>query len=518
MTSASPQTGTAAVGRFLYVVVFISGMTSLAIELTASRLLAPFFGTSTLIWANLIGLILVYLTIGYYLGGQWADRNPNPAVLYQITAWAAFLTGLVPFVATPILNFSRYGLNNVDLGIFVGSFLAIVILFMPAMILLGCVSPFTIRLASRSVESTGVTAGAIYALSTLGSIVGTFLPVLVLIPEVGTRLTFLLLALTLLLLSLVGLTLLDSPRRWLALAMLAILVLLRLLIPEGLVRADEGVIHEKESLYNYIQVVKRGPATYLVLNEGRAVHSIYNPENLLTYGPWDYYLVAPYFNANLDESQVQSLYMVGLGAGTVPKQFTTIYGPIRIEGAEIDPEIIAIGRRYFAMNEPNLRAIPEDGRTYLQRSTQRYDVIGMDAYRQPYIPFHLTTKEFFQEVRDHLTENGVAVVNAGRTPKDDRLVNVLASTMKAVYPNVYVIRLPYTEYNDIVVATNRPTRLENFAANATRLRHPILREVAEGALKGGIREVTTSTVVFTDDRAPVEQVIDQIILDFAVGN
>ncbi|MBI5956169.1 MAG: fused MFS/spermidine synthase [Chloroflexi bacterium] len=501
---------------FLLTVVFICGMTTMAVEMSASRLLAPYFGTSLLIWANLIGLIMIYLTAGYYLGGRLADRRPQEAVLYQLTAWAGFTIGLVPFVAQPILRFSTVGFASYSLGIFGGSLIGVILLFAVPIIILGCVSPFAIRLQARSVESTGKASGNIYALSTLGSILGTFLPVLFLIPVIGTRKTLLSFSLILLAFSLVGLWRTVGRRAWWSGLLVLAILLLTVFVPGGIVKAADGLVYEAESAYNYIQVVRSGDNTALVLNEGHAWHSIYNPKELLTGGPWDYFLIAPYFNANYRMEDVKSLYVLGLAAGTVPKQYTQIYGPIAIDGAEIDPEIIQIGRRYFAMNEPNLNAIPQDGRYFLQRTNKKYDVIGIDAYRQPYIPFHLTTREFFMEVRDHLTPRGVAMINAGRTPTDDRLVQALASTMRAVFPSVFVIDVP-TGWNSMVVGTNQATNLENFQVNLVNLPDSNLRSVAESALAQGIRPVTASGLVFTDDRAPVEQVIDQIILGYVSG-
>jgi predicted membrane-bound spermidine synthase len=174
---------------FLLLTVFVAGMTTLGVELSASRLLDPFFGNSIVIWANLIGLVLIYLAVGYWVGGRWADRDPRESTLYQITAWAAFAVGVIPFISVPILRWSVQGFADYNAGILVGSLLGVLVLFSVPMTLLGCVSPFAIRLAMREVEHSGNVAGSVYALSTVGSILGTFLPVLLLIPNIGTRRT-----------------------------------------------------------------------------------------------------------------------------------------------------------------------------------------------------------------------------------------------------------------------------------------------------------------------------------------
>lgn len=189
----------------LILLVFVGGVTSLGIELSASRLLAPYFGTSLFVWANLIGLILLYLTVGYYLGGHLADRSPSPRVLYGMTAVAALLIGLIPLLSQSILNWSLTTFATLSMGVFVGSLVSIILLFAVPMVMLGCISPFAIRLSVDRIRTSGSTAGLLYAISTGGSIVGTFLPVLVLLPDIGTYNTFLVLAVMLLLVSIVGL-------------------------------------------------------------------------------------------------------------------------------------------------------------------------------------------------------------------------------------------------------------------------------------------------------------------------
>src|SRR5918997_4239461 len=188
----------------LYVIVFVGGLTTIGVEITASRLVAPYFGNSTFIWANLIGLTLTYLSIGYYFGGKLADRYPSERLLYTITAVAAFATGLIPFLSRPILNASLDAFASLSVGAFYGSLVGVILLFFVPINLLGCVSPLAIRLRLRGVEEAGGTAGALYALSTIGSIAGSFLPVLVLIPYLGTRETFYAFAAALAAIALIG--------------------------------------------------------------------------------------------------------------------------------------------------------------------------------------------------------------------------------------------------------------------------------------------------------------------------
>jgi predicted membrane-bound spermidine synthase len=279
------------------------------------------------------------------------------------------------------------------------------------------------------------------------------------------------------------------------------------------------LLYEDESAYNYIQVVRWGTSTNLILNEGNAIHSIYDPNQLLTGGPWDYFMLTPFLYPDTDENDVHSLCLLGLAAGTTARQFTVVFGEdVQIDGVEIDPQIIEVGRKYFAMTEPNLNAVAQDARYFINTTDKQYDVVGIDVYRQPYIPFQLTTVEFFTEVKQRLTERGGVVINVGRTPGDDRLVEVLASTMRAVFPNVYIIDVP-DKWNSIVFATKNPTAAGNLMANlrAGHLRERNLQLVAASGLPT-LRDVPMVTVrPFTDDWAPVEQVIDLIVLGYVAG-
>ncbi len=497
----------------LLVLVFVGGLTSLGVEFAAARLLAPFFGQSLFVWGILIGLILVYLTVGYYVGGRVADRWPDARLLYRITTAAALCLGVIPWIAQPILSFSQQGFAQLSLGIVIGSLLSVIILFALPVILLGIVSPFAIRLRIHDIETAGNAAGAVYALSTLGSILGTFIPVFWLIPSFGTRPTVYILAIGLAIISAVGLWAYGGGR-W-ALAVPLVILALALIQHGGIRAAAYGTrVFEAESAYNYIQVVQDGTRTDLVLNEGHAVHSIYDPTTLYTHGPWDYFLLAPLFGSGAAPRRVA---IIGLAGGTVARQYTSIDGPIPIDGVEIDPRIVDVGRRYFHMTEPNLHVIVADGRYWLETTSGRYDVIAVDAYRQPYIPFYLTTREFFASARDHLAPDGVLAINAGRTATDYRLVDALSGTLTAVYPSVFIVDVhAYT--NSVIFATTTPTTVDAFRARALANQNLTLDPIVQEALATGhIRQARPNGIVFTDDLAPVERVIDEIILGYIRG-
>ncbi len=504
--------------RYLLFTVFISGMTILAAELAASRLIGNVFGTSNIVWTSIIGLILIYLTLGYFLGGKWADANPTPGALYRVLAWGAFTLGLVPYIAGPVLKSAAGAFEGLQVGILGASFVAVLILFIVPITLLGTISPFAIRLSVEDTSHAGQTSGQIYAISTLGSFIGTFLPTLVTIPAIGTKNTFLLFSMTLLIVALIGLTRFANTRELLKHTwMPIILVLAALLSRQQSIKSNTGQIYETESAYNYIQVQQQNGFTLLRLNEGQGVHSIYHPDTLQYNGPWDQFLVSPYFYPNRKPSDIQRVAIVGLAAGTTARQMTAVYGNVPIDGYELDPKIVEVGQKYFGMTMPNLNIIIGDGRLNLEQSEYHYDIIAVDAYRPPYIPPHMTTREFFEICASHLTYNGVLTINSASVPGDRRLINGLATTMATVFPSIYTVDIPGS-LNTMIFATKQETKPENFAANLIALSqdssvHPLLihtMQVTFANLKSGYEP----TQVFTDDHAPIEWIVNDMVIRF----
>ncbi len=515
---------------YLLALVFTAGFTTLGVELSASRLLDPWFGNSLIVWASLIGLILLYLAAGYWLGGRVADRWPQPLVLLRLVALGAFGVGLIPLVSRPVLRLASAGLDNFDAGLLGGSMAAILLLFAVPVTLLGIVSPFAIRLSIQDVAGSGEVAGRISALSTAGSILGSFLPVLFLIPMLGTRRTFALLSAALLLVVLIGMIQQRRKLDVLLVALAAALVVWLGFRPTGPLKDTPGLVYENESAFNYIQVLDLGVERQLRLNEGEGIHSVHRPAGGLADGIWDFFLLAPAFNrAPYAPEQVRRVGIVGLAAGTMAHLYTEAYGPVSIEGAELDPAIMNAGRDWFAMTMPNLTAHAVDGRRFLaypQNAQDTYDVIAVDAYRPPYIPFHLTTVEFFQLARARLSEDGVVAVNVGRTRTDYSLVDAMAATMQAVFPSVYIVDAPdgapetgdSTLGNSLVVATKQPTSLNDLRANLPAFQAGILAPVAtQTAASARVAAPPPGTPIFTDDRAPVEQVVHALVFRYMLG-
>ena len=488
-------------GLALGALVFGAGIGALATEITASRLLAPYFGSSTIVWANLIGIVLAALAVGYWLGGRLADRRPEPSLLGFVVLGAAVFVAAIPFVAKPLLDLTVEGLDEATAGAGVGSFLGVLLLCAPPVVLLGMVSPFAIRLAVTGVETAGAVAGRLYALSTAGSLLGTFLPALVLIPAIGTQRTFLVVAALLA----VSSCFLLGARYLLVAAGLAALVL----VPPGAVKSQAGLLHEETSYHQYIQVVEKADGRRLLyLNEGVAVHSVWRDDSVLTGGVWDAFLALP----PLLGRPLERVAILGNAAGTTARALSAYYPGVEIDGVELDPAVSRVGRRWFEMAEtPRLTVHDADARPFLRSTGERYDLVVVDAYHQPYVPFYLATREFFRLVRDRLTPGGLVALNVAAVPGDDRLVDAVGRTVAAELPQV--LEWPALRFNTIVLGLTEPlepAELERRLRTGPRDLAPLRELLARDVLP-----LQASGRAWTDDRAPVEWLTDRMIIAYA---
>ena len=433
--------------RLLRAIVFTVGASTLGAEIAAARLMAPFFGASTIVWANTIATVLVALSVGYWLGGRLADRRPHLDRLARWVLFASVLLALVPLVAGPFLDLSVSAFDEIDVGAALGSLVGVLALVAVPVLLLGAVSPWAIRLSVDRVEDAGRAAGSLYALSTLGSLLGTFLAALVLVPLVGTQRTFLLFAAAVALVAALAL-----PRRHL---LVAAGVGALLLLPTGSTKATEGsrLLEERETPDQYARVIELpGGERRLELNEGQAFHSVWRPDTVLTGNVWDGYLSTP---VSVLGRAPRSVAVLGNGAGTTVRAYGELFPGTEMDGVEIDGELTELGRRWFGLRDrAGLRLHEDDARPFLRRAERRWEVIMVDAYRQPYIPFYLTTREFFRLTREKLEPGGVVIVNAGHPEGSTRLERMLAAGLRDTYR--HVARDPITEFNTLLIASDRP--------------------------------------------------------------
>jgi spermidine synthase len=487
----------------LAVLVFVVGAASLGAEIAAARLLAPYFGASTVVWANTIGVVLVALAVGYWFGGRFADRHPHRRGLCILVLVAAVLIAAVPFASRPFLGFSVDAFDTVSVGGFAGSLFGVLALVAVPVTLLGAAAPWAVRLAVGDPERSGEVVGRLYAISTAGSLFGTMAAALLLIPLLGTQRTFLVFALALALVGAAGLG-------WRFAAVPAVLAL-AISLPVGAIKAaDTGrVLYEAETVHQYVRVVERPDGSRaLELNEGQAVHSLWRPGSYLTGDYWDGHLVLPFAAGGRPPGRIAIL---GNAAGTVARAFGHYFPRTAVDAVEIDGELTELGRRFFDLRNRRMRVYAEDARPWLERSAGGYDAIMVDAYRQPYIPFYLTTREFFELARERLAPGGVVIVNVGHPEGSDELDRVLGRTMAAEFPRV--LRYPIEPTNTLLLAGDgrlSAARLRRQAPSLAPELRPIARDAAAKLaprLDGG--------EVYTDDRAPVEWLVDSTLLEYA---
>jgi spermidine synthase len=489
------------------VIAFVVGAASLGAEISAARLLAPYFGASTIIWANTIATVLVALSIGYALGGKLADRSGDMRGLCLIVLLAAVALAIVPFAADPFLHLSVGALGALSVGGFFSSLGAVLVLVAVPVVLLGTVAPYANRLALASVSDAGTVTGRLYAISTTGSLVGTFASALLLIPVIGTHRTFLVFALALALVAAPG----AGSR--VVYAVPAVIAGLLLVPPPAIGAAVPGArgIFSTETEYQYARVLQLPTGErWLQLNEGVAVHSAYRPGSYLTGGYWDDFLVLPMAGERGVPGRVAIL---GDAAGTVARAYGHYFPATRVDAVELDGELTRLGRRYFGLGGPNLHTYTADARPWLAASDAMYDAIFLDAYRQPYIPFYLATREFFELVRAHLRPGGVVVVNVGYIPGSDQLEKVVSATAGSVFR--YLGRDPVSDSNSLIVASARPLSPDGMTRTATSGGWPQLPSVADMVYSRWTSALTGGSV-YTDDKAPVEWLTDLSLARYAL--
>ena len=410
---------------FLYVTEFFAGMSVMAVELGASRLLAPYFSSSQIIWTIIIGAIMIAMALGNLWGGRMADRDPNPDRLYFRLLIVAIWTAAIPFAG-------KYVIAGISLLLasFVGSNFLIwaslascVVLFVFPLMLLGTVSPSLVKYSVATLNESGKTVGELNALNTIGSIIGTFTPTFITIPAVGTSWTFIIFAAILALISVSYFIIVRRKPVKTAAAVLIIAVFSVLSSANSFAFfSEKGVdLYEDESIYNYLQVAESDSEIKLSTNVLFGVQSITNKNGKLTGMYYDYALAAP-FMADHETGDGLDVLILGFGSGTYAQQCRRYFPDCRIEGVEIDKKIIDLAYSRFGLDpdDPNISAVEFDGRAYL-RGAGKYNVIMVDAYRDITIPFQMSSVEFFTQVKDHLKPGGIMTVNLNMRSKSDYL-------------------------------------------------------------------------------------------------
>ncbi len=502
---------------FLYVTEFFAGMSVMAVELGASRLMAPYFSSSQIVWTVIIGVIMIAMALGNVWGGRTADKKPSPDKLYGRLLLAAVWIALIPFAG-------RYMIAGISLllAVFITKnflvwaalFTCLAIFAFPC-VLLGTVTPSLVKYSVSSLDDNGKTVGELGALNTIGSIIGTFLPTFVTIPAVGTAITFLIFSGVLAAISIVYF--LSMRKKMVKCALTVVLILVLGMASKSFSFAfwEDGITLEDESIYNYLQVKESDRSVILSTNVLFGVQSILMKNASLTGMYYDYALAAPIMAGIPQADSPGNILVLGLGTGTFAKYCSEYFPGASIEGVEIDEKIAKLAGDYFEMPD-TVDVSVYDGRSYLTASDKKYDVIMVDAYQDITIPFQMSSVEFFTEVREHLTDNGVMVVNMNMKSKSENSINdYLCDTIGAVFDHVYTAPVEGGT-NCEVFAFQNPNTLNTFKDGCRNLEDSDLTAMMETVSDClSLREC--GDLILTDDKAPVEvlgmKVLDEIIAD-----
>jgi len=522
----------------LILIVMVSGGVLMGLEIAAARLISPYFGQGVYVWGSLISVFLAALAAGYYLGGRLADRRPALSVLGTVITLACLAMLLLRYAAPGIAE----GIAGISLGTKLGTLLTSVVLFIVPSLLMGMVSPFAVRLTARAVGEVGKISGLLYALSTVGSIIGTLLSSFVLIDLIGAGWTVLVLALVLLAVSVTAAGVLSFRRRLPPIAIpAAVLVVISLIVSPpragGIIAKGLEIVYETDSAYQHIVVcegVLDNPYNDVAparprrnLQFDRYTESaIYiddindgDPDAATTYT--DLMHLPLIFNPH-----IKTMLMIGGGGGTVPRQYRRHYG-CEVDVAEIDPKVVQVSKDWFYLEpDDKLRVHVEDGRLFLKRTDKQYDAILVDAFTGGgQIPFHLTTKEFFEEVQRHLAPGGVLamnVINSLDGPKGKLYRAIMKTWRAAGYAQIYVFPKYYSsslvrdeDYNLILIGTMSDQRLSRaqIESRALELYRSGIVQVNNFTFHAGhylpdesLRPFDDAPVL-TDDYAPVELMV-----------
>lgn len=501
---------------FLYLTEFFAGMSVMAVELGASRLLAPYFSSSQIVWTIIIGTIMIAMALGNIYGGKSADKSPNPDKLYGRILIAAVWIALIPvagkYIVLGISALLIFTVNNNFL--IIAAFCACMVIFVFPLFLLGTVTPSLAKYSVSSLDDSGRTVGTLGAFNTIGSIIGTFMPTFVTIPAVGTSITFLIFAGILIVLSVIYFV--SSRVGYKKIIISGVIFVLCCVFGHGDSFAfwQKDLTYEGESIYNYLQVSEDDKQVSLSTNVLFGVQSVYMKDDTLTGLYYDYAMAAPLMVPDKNPDSMEVL-ILGMGTGTYATQCRKYFGDMNIEGVEIDEKITKLSRKYFALPD-DINVTTYDGRAFLNASDRKYDVIMVDAYQDITIPFQMSSVEFFRLVKSHLNENGVMVVNMNMRGNDDGDINqYLADTISSVFGNVYTVEVDNSTNRELFASDNNDM-MGVLNDNISGIKDADLRFMMNKVRDNSIA-YNAGKLIMTDDNAPVEllgmKVIDKIIRD-----
>lgn len=495
---------------------FFAGMSVMAVELGASRLLAPYFSSSQIVWTIIIGTIMIAMALGNIWGGKSADKNPNPDKLYMRLIIAAIWIAAIPVVGKYIiLAISALLVYSISSNMLVwAAFLSCMVIFVFPLFLLGTVTPSLVKYTVDSLDDSGKTVGTLGAFNTIGSIIGTFVPTFITIPVAGTSFTFIIFSGILLVLSLIYFFSTKTKILQCAISIVIFVVCGIFSYSDSFAFWEKDMLYEGESVYNYLQVKEDEDSIILSTNVLFGVQSVKKNDEGLTGMYYDYAMAAP-FMANINDKDNPSLLILGMGTGTYASQCRKYFKNLSIEGVEIDEKITKLAKEYFDMPH-DIPVTTYDGRAYLNATDERYDVIMVDAYQDITIPFQMSTKEFFTMVYEHLNDGGVMVVNMNmHSDKKGNINDYLSDTIASIFDSVFIADVKGSTNRELF-ASKGNYNIEEFNKSINNISDIELKEMME-CVSENIERYNGGKYILTDDKAPVEllgmEVIDEIIKD-----
>ena len=522
---------------YLYLTEFFSGMSVMAVELGASRLLAPYFSSSQIVWTIIIGTIMIAMALGNIYGGRMADKDPNPDKLYGRIMIAAIWIALIPVLGKYIvIGISAVMIFSVNSNFLIwAAFAACMVIFVFPLFLLGTVTPSLVKYTVDDLDDSGKIVGMLNASNTVGSIIGTFVPTFVTIPSVGTSLTFIIFAAILMALSIAYFISGKVRSIKAVIGVIILIVALAFGSSDSFAFWENDLTYEGESVYNYLQVKEDDSEVYLSTNVLFGVQSVYvKDESRLTGMYYDYAMAAPLMADIVGSEGDFDMLILGMGTGTYATQCRRYFGEdtLDIVGVEIDENITDLATEYFHLSD-DIPVYTYDGRAFLNAVEDSYDVIMVDAYQDITIPFQMSSVEFFELVKSHLKPGGVMVVNMNMRGQEEGNINqYLADTISSVFSEVYTVDVTGSTNRELF-ATDNTDMLGDFSENYEKIRsmagdsETADEEQADRYLRlysfmktkvgQSLEKYEAGDYLMTDDKAPVEllgmQVIDDLIAD-----
>ena len=520
----------------LLALVFIAGIATMSLEFAASRLLTPVFGSSIYTWGSLIGVVLVGLSLGYHVGGRLADKNPDFEKFCSILFSSGLYIVFIPFISSSVIDFTSTIMIDVPSssdndGNNLKSLFATFILLAIPTFLLGMISPYAIKLATKTLDRLGNISGNLYSVATIGSIAGTFVTVFVLIPVFEINHIIYGLGVLMISSSLVGL---RTVPKVLVFSVIVVVSYSLVFDDNQIISLDfhnvhfypGKLIHEAETLYSHLDVVDN----YNSINNRALFLNGYLHSEMNKDSPND--LVVDYTKffplGIVLNNDAKKVLFIGGGGFSGPKYFLQNYPNVSVDVVEIDPAVVEVAKEYFSLDDtnPNLRIFTQDGREFLANHQDKYDLVILDAFSKSYVPFHLMTMEFYEILYNKLNPGGVTISNHIGSPNSNQdasdLYRANLKTMLDVFPTVYVFPTDYSKsIQNIILATikgenngqngDSPNRVGKEELVQMQENGTLIKDVVYADYLLDSSKVKTDDVpLLTDQYAPVENMLNPL--------